>query len=139
MAELLEASGWAVSLLEAGTLPIAGTDLAPEGVLPDVLVAPVNALLLRGHGRAILVDAGSGPFIEVWPGATDNLPSLLEAEGATPDLIIVTHLDFDHAGGLVVAGGPGGLEPAFPACPSSLRRRLLPTHATRWTGAPPPV
>jgi glyoxylase-like metal-dependent hydrolase (beta-lactamase superfamily II) len=106
-----------VSLLEAGTLPLAGTDLAPEGVLPGAVQTPANALLLRGHGRTILIDAGSGPFVEIWPGASDELAARLEAECAQPDLIIVTHLDFDHAGGLVTAGGADGLEPAFPGVP----------------------
>jgi glyoxylase-like metal-dependent hydrolase (beta-lactamase superfamily II) len=66
--------------------------------------------------RTILVDAGSGPFISIWPGSTHELPALLEAEEAVPDLVIATHLDFDHAGGLVV-DGPDGLVPAFPGAP----------------------
>jgi glyoxylase-like metal-dependent hydrolase (beta-lactamase superfamily II) len=103
-----------VSLLEVGILPMEATDLAPEGVLSSPVRTSVNAVLLRGHGRTILVDAGSGPFVASWPGATDELAALLDAEGATPDLIIITHLDFDHAGGLVVADGPDELGPAFP-------------------------
>jgi glyoxylase-like metal-dependent hydrolase (beta-lactamase superfamily II) len=94
-----------------------GTDLAPEGVLSGAVQTPVNALLLRGHGRTILVDAGSGPFVSTWPGATDELAARLDAEGATPDLVIITHFDFDHAGGLVVEGGSDGLAPAFPGVP----------------------
>jgi glyoxylase-like metal-dependent hydrolase (beta-lactamase superfamily II) len=111
---LLEANGWTVSLLEAGILPIEAGDLAPEGVLSGAVQTPVNTLLLRGHGRTILVDAGSGPFVSRWPGATDELPARLDAEGAAPDLFIITHFDFDHAGGLVVEDGPDRLSPAFP-------------------------
>ena len=113
----MEVSGWAVSLLKVGTLPVEGADLAPDGVLSGAVQTPVNALLLRGHGRTILVDAGSGPFVSIWPGATDELGAQLESEGATPDLVIITHFDFDHSGGLVVADGPDGLRPAFPGVP----------------------
>jgi glyoxylase-like metal-dependent hydrolase (beta-lactamase superfamily II) len=113
----VEANGWKVSLLEVGILPLDAADLAPEGVLSGAIRTPVNALLLRGHGRTILVDAGSGPFVTSWPGATDELAARLDAEGATPDLFIITHFDFDHAGGLVVEDGPDGLSPAFPGVP----------------------
>jgi glyoxylase-like metal-dependent hydrolase (beta-lactamase superfamily II) len=117
VAELLEASGWTVSLLEAGVLPLEPGDLAPAGVLSGAIQTPVNVLLLRGHARTILVDAGSGPFVSSWPGATDELPARLDAEGATPDLFVITHFDFDHAGGLVVEDGPDRLAPAFPGVP----------------------
>jgi glyoxylase-like metal-dependent hydrolase (beta-lactamase superfamily II) len=117
VAGLLESSGWTASLLEVGILPLEAADLAPEGVLSGAVRAPVNAVLLRGHGRTILVDAGAGPFVASWPGATDELEARLDAEGATPDLVVITHFDFDHAGGLVVAGGPDGLRPAFPGVP----------------------
>jgi glyoxylase-like metal-dependent hydrolase (beta-lactamase superfamily II) len=91
--------------------------LAPEGVLSSPVRTPVNAVLLRGHGRTILVDSGSGPFVTSWPGATDELAARLDAEGATPGVVILTHLDFDHSGGLVAAGGPDGLAPALPGVP----------------------
>ena len=57
----MKANGWTVSLLEVGILPMEAADLAPEGVLSSPVRTPVNAVLLRGHGRTILVDAGSGP------------------------------------------------------------------------------
>ena len=103
-----------MSLLEAGVLPMEPTDLAPEGVLSGPARTPVNALLLRGHGRTVLVDAGSGPLITLWAGGTDELRARLAAEDAAPDLILVSHLDFDHCGGLVVERPTGTLEPAFP-------------------------
>jgi glyoxylase-like metal-dependent hydrolase (beta-lactamase superfamily II) len=113
----LEANGWSWSLLEVGILPVEATDLAPEGVLSSPVRTPVNVLLLRGHGRTILVDAGSGPFITSWPGGTDELRARLDADGAKPDLVVITHLDFDHCGGLVADGAPDGLGPAFPGVP----------------------
>jgi len=106
-----------VSLLEVGIVPMDPTDLAPDGVLSGTVQTPVNAVLLRGHGRTILVDAGSGPFVTSWPGATDELAARLDAEGAVPGLVILTHLDFDHSGGLVVSAGPDGLAPTFPGVP----------------------
>ena len=112
----MKANGWDMTLLEVGILPMEATDLAPEGVLSSPVPTPVNVLLLRGHGRTVLVDAGSGPFVSTWPGGTDELPALLDAEGAVPDLILISHLDFDHCGGLVVEG-PGGLKPAFSGVP----------------------
>jgi glyoxylase-like metal-dependent hydrolase (beta-lactamase superfamily II) len=114
---LPDANGWTVALLKAGILPIEATDLAPEGVLSSPVSTVVNVVLLRGHGRTILVDAGSGPFVAIWPGATDELAARLDAEDATPDLIVITHFDFDHAGGLVVADGSDGLAPAFAGVP----------------------
>ncbi len=113
----MEANGWNVSLLQVGILPMEATDLAPQGVLSSPVRTPVNALLLRGHDRTVLVDAGSGPFVATWPGGTDELPARLDAHGATPDLVVITHLDFDHCGGLVDDGAPDGLRPAFPGVP----------------------
>lgn len=107
------AGGWTATLLEAGILPMEAADLAPVGVLSSPVRTPVNIMLLRGHNRTVLVDAGSGPFVTAWTGATDDLPARLDAEGAAPDLIVISHLDFDHCGGLV-ADGADGLRPAFP-------------------------
>jgi glyoxylase-like metal-dependent hydrolase (beta-lactamase superfamily II) len=110
----MQADGWTVTLLEVGTLPIEPTDIAPEGVFSGTVWAPVNVLLLRGHGSTVLVDAGSGPFVGVWPGLTDDLARRLEAEGASPDLLVLTHFDFDHSGGLVTGTPPDELRPTFP-------------------------
>jgi len=113
----MQANGWKVTLLEVGMLPIEPSDIAPEGVFSGTVWAPVNVLLLRGHDRTVLVDAGSGPFVGVWPGLTDDLAGPLEAEGASPDLIVLTHFDFDHSGGLVTGTAPDALQPMFPGVP----------------------
>ena len=110
----MQADGWTATLIEAGKLPIEPGDIAPEGVFSGTVWAPVNVLLLRGHGRTVLVDAGSGPFVSVWPGLTDDLAGRLEAESASPDLLVLTHFDFDHSGGLVTGRAPDGLRPTFP-------------------------
>jgi glyoxylase-like metal-dependent hydrolase (beta-lactamase superfamily II) len=113
----VEVNGWTVALLEVGILPMEPGDLAPPGVLSGPVLTPVNVVLLRGHGRTILVDAGSGPFASLWPGLTDDLAGRLEAEDAAPDLVILTHLDFDHSGGLVTGSAPDALRPTFPGVP----------------------
>jgi len=113
----VEANGWTVALLEVGILPMDPGDLAPAGMLSGPVLAPVNVVLLRGHGRTVLVDAGSGPFVSLWPGGTDDLAAPLEAEGASPDLLILTHLDFDHCGGLVTGSAPNALRPTFAGVP----------------------
>jgi glyoxylase-like metal-dependent hydrolase (beta-lactamase superfamily II) len=110
----MQAEGWTATLIEAGKLPIEPGDIAPGGVFSGRVWAPVNVLLLRGHGRTVLVDAGSGPFVSVWPGLTDDLPGRLEAESASPGLLVLTHFDFDHSGGLVTGTAPDELRPTFP-------------------------
>lgn len=76
-------------------------------------------LLLRGHGRTVLVDAGIGPKMDAKSRAiyrvdqskTDLLRSLraLDVPPEAVTDVLLTHLHFDHCGG---ASGPEGL--AFP-------------------------
>lgn len=97
---------WVPTVLTVGVLPIAAERLAPAGVLPDRLVAmPVRALLLRKAGRAVLIDAGPGDLVRHWPGGRDLLgPALARAgvDRSAVDLVLLTHLDFDHVGGALV-------------------------------------
>ena len=102
MTELPEAAGWQPTLIQVGTLPMAPELLAPEGELEGMVDVPSNVLLLRGHGQTVLVDAGSGPYFGMWEGATEDLEGSLGAAGCRfedVDLLVMTHLDFDHAGG----------------------------------------
>ena len=117
----MEAAGWKIELLDVGMVPIGPEHLGPVGAFDGVFESSVNVLLLRGHGRTVLVDAGSGPLVSLWPGAVDSLDDVLDAE---PDLLIATHLDFDHAGGFVTGTWPDDLEPRFPG-----RRLLAPAEA----------
>lgn len=92
-------------------------DFEPGALLPArAATAPVNALLLRGRGETVLVDAGSGVADVLWPGAChlDEALALAGASGADVDLLVLTHLDFDHAGGGLAGSWPDHLEPAFP-------------------------
>ena len=106
------------------------------GVVPKVLwerCCPVDelnriplsltALLIRAHGKNILVDTGLGAkedekFHSMF--AVERAPTLrasLKRLGLYPDdidFVINTHLHFDHAGGNTIKAEDGTLRPAFP-------------------------
>ncbi len=83
-------------------------------------------LIVKGR-EAILVDAGIGNRLtsverKIFGHGEGWLPEHLRALGMEPaDIthVILSHLHFDHCGGLVRQRGPGRFEPAFP------RARLL--------------
>jgi glyoxylase-like metal-dependent hydrolase (beta-lactamase superfamily II) len=83
-----------------------------------------TCLLVRTGGMTVLVETGRGE-----PGKFDEkergffglgegwLMGSLEAAGVEPgeiDLVVLTHLHFDHAGGGTMSDGRGGFVPAFP-------------------------
>jgi glyoxylase-like metal-dependent hydrolase (beta-lactamase superfamily II) len=112
MSETISSGGWQATLVQAGTLPMEGTDLAPAGQLPKTLDVPSNVLVLRGHGRTILVDTAAGGRAGEWEGAVEDLDGALSAAGVDSsqiDTLVLTHLDFDHCGGVQRDG-----RPAFP-------------------------
>jgi glyoxylase-like metal-dependent hydrolase (beta-lactamase superfamily II) len=109
---LPDAAGWQVSLLCVGSL-----DFEAGTVLPDAAATvPVNVLLLRGHGETLLVDAGSGPADVLWPGAArlDEALASIGLAATDVDAVVLTHLDFDHAGGALAGVWRDDLRPAFP-------------------------
>ena len=81
----------------------------------------LNSLLVRAEGKLILVETGCGSKGTKAPGAVSTVESgrLLEnlaAEGVQPeaiDIVVNTHLHFDHCGGNTVLEG-GRPVPAFP-------------------------
>ena len=128
-------AGYQIDLVEAGRLRLDGG--AMFGIVPRPLwerrVAPddrnriplaMRCLLLRGHGRTILVDAGLGDkadakFRDIYGVDHDHsdllrsLAALGVAPGDVTD-VVLTHLHFDHAGGVSRRGADGALDLAFP-------------------------
>src|SRR5437016_5281258 len=100
MTDLATAGGWQPALVTTGRIPMNARLIAPGGELgDDVIDIPSNVVLLRGDGRTVLIDAGSGSFAVEWPGSDADLLGALHAAGAAADevdLVVVTHLDFDH-------------------------------------------
>ena len=113
-----------VKLGNAGLLRLDGG--AMFGVVPRVLwerkkpadeqnriQMGTNVMLLKGEGRNILVDTGLGDknddkFDKIFAvdQKENNLGKFLQTEGlTTADItdVILTHLHFDHAGGLLTA------------------------------------
>lgn len=83
----------------------------------------LTALLIRANGKNILVDTGLGPkendkFHRMF--AVERMPTILQSLkrlGLGPDdidLVINTHLHFDHAGGNTIRERDGSIKPAFP-------------------------
>ncbi|HKY71520.1 MAG TPA: MBL fold metallo-hydrolase [Nitrospira sp.] len=83
----------------------------------------ITALLIRAHGRNILVDTGlgakeDGKFHKMF--AVERVSTLRESLKRFDvypediDLVINTHLHFDHAGGNTIRTEDGSVRPAFP-------------------------
>lgn len=138
-----------VSILDGGTLWLDGG--AMFGVVPRVLwerlhlpddknriQLAMNVLLVEDGKRRILVDTGAGTkwderAREMYRLAPRPAAELLEPAGLTPgdiDLVVSTHLHFDHAGGNTERAADGGLRAAFPNAEYVVQRGELET--ARW-------
>lgn len=83
----------------------------------------LTCLLIRAHGKTVLVDTGLG---NKWDEKARDIYAIervtpladsLKALGVRPDdidLVVNTHLHFDHAGGNTIGREDGRLVPAFP-------------------------
>jgi len=122
-----------ITLLDAGTLRLDGG--AMFGVVPRPLWEKerppdernrirlgMNLLLIEDGSRRILVDTGAGTkwddkHREIYGLAPRRAEEILAPAGLTPeqvDLVVNTHLHFDHAGGNTTRNERGELVAAFP-------------------------
>ena len=123
--------GYRVALVQAGTFTSdAGTIFGPvpkimwqklveAEINPDhTLTQALNCLMVETPAGRVLVETGIGEYMDErrrqHRGVTGDaiLPALRKAgfDPTTVDVVAVSHLHFDHAGGLVTSGG----ERAFP-------------------------
>lgn len=112
--------------LDGGTLfGIVPRSLWEKIYVPDTrnrIKLGLNSLLLRDGRHTVLVETGVGPKLAEKRRARHDIgPSLLlsqlEAVGCRPrdvDVVILTHLHFDHAGCNTVLDRAGRAAPAFP-------------------------
>ncbi len=94
--------------------------------LPDDknrVVLALNCYLIRGAGSTILVETGVGPdvdrrFIDFYsleePGGLFRALKELEIAPGDIDVVLNSHLHFDHCGGNTLKRGRGTWSPAFP-------------------------
>ena len=140
--------GLRVHALEAGLQRLDGG--AMFGVVPKPLWEkriPADArnriplamrcLLIEAPQALVLVDTGSGnkedaKFKEIYGIENEGDPTRLEdairAAGFAPDdvdIVVSTHLHFDHAGGNTLRDESGRIRPAFPGARHVLQRREL--------------
>jgi glyoxylase-like metal-dependent hydrolase (beta-lactamase superfamily II) len=84
---------------------------AAGGHSADPMPVPVNTFVIRADGTTYLVDAGTGPTRGSHLG---HVPASLAQVGLAPDdidIVLMTHMHGDHAGGLLHPSG----EIAFPS------------------------
>jgi glyoxylase-like metal-dependent hydrolase (beta-lactamase superfamily II) len=112
-------AGWTVTLLDVGAIFAPLTWVFPDAPEGEQAWLPSNALLCRRGDDVVLVDCGLGPFGDLFglPIRHVELTAALASAGCAVgevSTVVLTHLDADHAGG-IVAGHPGGsLRPALP-------------------------
>lgn len=95
----------------------------PEFLTNGKLRVSFGCFLIAGPDGLALVDTGAGPAPTTPEFAAGKLPEYLDVIGARPDqidVVVHTHLHFDHIGGDVVDGTP-----AFPAARIMVHRTEL--------------
>lgn len=128
----MELGSFRLRLLNAGTFRLDGG--AMHGVVPKTLWSTLvpcdeqnrvaystGCLLVEGHGRRILIETGNGDKYslrerQMYAMEDRTIVSALAAIDVAPesiDLVVLTHLHFDHVGGATRLEGLT-LRPTFP-------------------------
>ena len=89
--------------------PEEASALQHDAGVSDPTSIHINAYLVRGRGRTILIDAGAGGFKQ-WGGKLKANLALAGVQASDIDTVLLTHAHPDHVGGLVDASG----QAAFP-------------------------
>ncbi|MGV0804582.1 MBL fold metallo-hydrolase [Mycolicibacterium setense] len=74
---------------------------------PDELALPLNQVVVRSGDRTILIDAGAGLAHEDFTPRAGRWAKRLQAAGidlASVTDVVLTHMHFDHVGGLLIDG-----------------------------------
>jgi glyoxylase-like metal-dependent hydrolase (beta-lactamase superfamily II) len=89
----------------------------PEALVDGRLRFPLTSYLIRTGNHTVLVDTGLGPRMRGGrAGVTGQLPGALDGLGVAPeqvDVVLFTHLHFDHVGWNCVERD-GAWQPRFP-------------------------
>ena len=122
------AGRWRIHLAEVASARHPGSWIGPG--YPEWLWSPINIVVLNCPEQTVLLDAGPGIAGSWWPfdGFEDDTGGALEAAGvsrADVDLVVLTHLDYDHAGGLLLGKWPNNLQFAFPNAQVALHHDAL--------------
>jgi glyoxylase-like metal-dependent hydrolase (beta-lactamase superfamily II) len=107
-----------VTLLDLGAIHAPLKWVFPHALEDETGWLPSNALLCRLEAETVLVDCGLGPFGDVFglPLRHVALADALASVGCPPasvTIVVLTHLDADHAGGAVERDA-GELRPSLP-------------------------
>ena len=113
------AAGWTVTQLDLGAIFAPLTWVFPLAGEEEIAWLPSNGLLCRRDDDVVLVDCGLGPFGEVFDLPIRHVElaaSLASADCSVEKVstVVLTHLDADHAGGIVAGDPAGSLRPALP-------------------------
>jgi glyoxylase-like metal-dependent hydrolase (beta-lactamase superfamily II) len=142
-----------VLVISDGVLPLppetlatnaAPADLAAwlgDRLLPtDVFKWPLNVVVVRSGDRTVLIDAGIG---DEYPDFRAGLLALrLEAAGIDPVSVtdvVLTHMHFDHIGGLFADGLKDRLRPDVPIHLAAAEAEFWASPDFSRTSMPPPV